>query len=208
MRTFPFNPLKLLFLFIFGGAVLSGCYIPARFDAEIELTRTGDYSIIFDGYLVDAGLYDGLRKGEISGDEEQRKIELIRNDMKRDTAVKEFAYFKKGHFKVHWEKKGDLVKDNMVTFMRRNEKFITVKYLQKKGIAVMEGTPISDTTAKRMLKEGLNIQGEIRVMTDARVISHNAAKVKGDPNAPGDKVFTWKIVDVNTPTPRLVYELR
>ncbi|OHC75127.1 MAG: hypothetical protein A3G18_07550 [Rhodospirillales bacterium RIFCSPLOWO2_12_FULL_58_28] len=200
--------MKLFTVFAFAVTVLSGCYIPARFDAEIKLTRAGYYSMIFDGYLVDAGLYDGLRKGKISGDEEKRKIELIRADMKRDTAVKEFAYFKKGHFKVHWEKEGDLVKDNMVSFLRRNEKFITVKYLQKKGIAVMEGASIADSTAKRMLEEGLNIQGEIRVMIDAKVIRHNATKVKGDPNAPGEKVFIWKLADVNAPTPNLVYELR
>ena len=33
-------------------AVLMGCYIPIRFDAEIEITRGGYYDFKFDGYMT------------------------------------------------------------------------------------------------------------------------------------------------------------
>ena len=47
-------------------AFLGGCYIPIRFDAEIEIHRTGHYDFIFDGYLASVELYKGLREGKIS----------------------------------------------------------------------------------------------------------------------------------------------
>ena len=45
----------------------------------------------------------------------------IVNDFKRDKAVKEIKYFKQARFKVNWQKKGDLMRARMVTFLRRNE---------------------------------------------------------------------------------------
>ncbi len=201
--------LSLFAIFAFIAPLLSGCYAPVRFDAEIEISRRGYYTMIFDGYLADIGLYSGLREGKITGAQERAKVKLIKNDLiGRDPDVKEFKYFNKGVFKVHWEKKGDLLKAKMVTFLRRNEKFLTVKYLKKKGLAVMMGASVSKTNAKRLTGIGLNIQGEIRVITDLRVVEHNATKVKGDVKGRGEKTFTWKIKSLYDPTPNLVLVLR
>ena len=40
-------------------SVVTGCYLPGSFDAEIELSRTGHYKMSFDGYIVEITLYDG-----------------------------------------------------------------------------------------------------------------------------------------------------
>ena len=97
-------------------AFLGGCYIPIRFDAEIEIHRTGHYDFIFDGYLASVELYKGLREGKISPAEEEKKKEIIRIDFTRDTSVKEFKYFEKGHFKVNWHRNGDLIRSKSVSF--------------------------------------------------------------------------------------------
>lgn len=209
-RKMPLNYLKNIAVFSLIAVLLSACYVPARFDIEIELTRRGYYSIVFDGYLVDLGLYDGLRNGKVSGAEEQKKIELIKTDLTRDSSVKEFSYFKTGHFKVHWEKKGDLLKAKMVTFLRRNEKFFTVKYDKKKGLLVMEGTSIADSTAKRLNDAGLGgFIGQIRVKTDAKVVNHNATRTKGaTPKTRGEKILIWDIKSVFDKTPNLALTLR
>ena len=75
-------------------ALLAGCYLPIRFDAEIEVTRNGYYSVVFDGYLVSVPLFRELREGTISPLEENEKVATIVNDFKRDKAVKEIKYFK------------------------------------------------------------------------------------------------------------------
>ncbi len=56
--------------------LLTGCYLPVRFDAEIEITRYGTYNLIFDGYMVSVPLYDGLRKNDIKTAEEKEKVEV------------------------------------------------------------------------------------------------------------------------------------
>lgn len=190
-------------------SVLGGCYMPVRFDAEIKLSRNGFYDMIFDGYMVSIELYDGLQKGEISKSEEEEKVARIKADLTRDSAVSEFKYIKLVHFKTHWEKKGDLLKAKMVTFLRRNEKFLTIKYVKTSRQITIEGTSIASSAKKQLDEMGLGAMvGEIRVITDARVREHNATKVKGDIKGRGEKTFVWKLKTVYDPSPKLVLTLR
>jgi hypothetical protein len=180
---------RILALGAFLSAVLGGCYMPVRFDAEIEITRGGYYDLIFDGYMVDIGLYKGLIEGKFSPDEKRKKIESVKADFARDGSTKEFAYIEQGHFKVNWQKSGDLIRAKSVVFFRRNEKFFSISYVKKTGRVTMEGVSLSKSNAKKLFALGLNSVGQIRVKTDARVISHNATKVRNKKKA--KKIYVW-----------------
>ncbi len=198
-----FMPLVLL-LFL----ALQGCYFPILFDAEIRIDRVGYYSIIFDGYLADVNLYNDIREGKITAAEEKKKVAERMAYFKRDAAVTEIKYFKKGRFKVHWVAKGDLLKDKMVTFLRRNNKMITLKYVSTENKIVVEGASISKATAKRLTAMGLGgLRGKMRVITDAKVSSNNADRKRKGKN-PREIVYSWKINGVKGPTPRLVIGIR
>jgi hypothetical protein len=67
------SALKPLAALVFLCGFLSGCYIPIRFDAEIEIHRTGAYDMKFDGYLASVELYKGLKEGKISRAEEKKR---------------------------------------------------------------------------------------------------------------------------------------
>jgi hypothetical protein len=67
--------------------VVSGCYMPIRFDAEIDINRRGEYSSIFDGYLAKVQLYQDIQAGEVSREEELKQVSLIKDDFERDSAV-------------------------------------------------------------------------------------------------------------------------
>ena len=198
--------LRILALGAFLAVVLGGCYMPVRFDAEIEITRGGYYSLIFDGYMVDVGLYKGLLEGKYSSAEKKKKIESIKADFARDTSTNEYAYIDQGHFKVNWRKSGDLIRTKMVVFLRRNEKFFTIKYFKKTGLITMEGVALAKSAAKKLFALGLNSQGQIRVKTDAKVISHNATKVRNKNKA--KKIYVWQIKSIFDPIPRLTISLR
>ena len=208
MKTFPTikPPLITALALVVTAIVLGGCYMPARFDAEIEITRYGFYNIIFDGYLVSIPLYDGLRKGKISAGEEKTKAANLKTDLTRDSAVKEFQYVKQGHFKVHWEKKGDLLRTKMVTFLRRNANIISLKYVRTTGRITMTGTAVAPSQAKRLAAMGLNITGELRLKTNANVVDHNATKVKKTKNR--GKLYIWKLKSIFDPSPNLVISVR
>lgn len=180
-------------------ALLAGCYLPIRFDAEIEITRTGYYSAIFDGYLVSVPLFRSLRDGSTSPIEENEKVANIVNDFKRDKAVKEVKYFKQGRFKVNWQKKGDLLRARMVTFLRRNALIFLLKYVKTTGLITVQANPIGKENAQRLVDGGLNMQGQLRVKTDLRVVNHNATRVV-QREMP---IYVWDIKSLLEPPPKI-----
>ena len=58
--------------------VLSGCYMPIRFDSEIDINRSGYYTFIFDGYLAKVELYQDLKDGKIDREEELLQVQQIK----------------------------------------------------------------------------------------------------------------------------------
>ena len=182
---------------------LASCYLPVRFDAEIEVDRAGYYSMIFDGYLADIPLYRDLAQKKISPEEEQRQVALVRDDITRGDSVSEFKYYKNGIFKVHWAKKDDLMRFGMVTFLRRNEAILVLKYIKEKNLIVMTAGGMSTSVRQQIADAGLNITGELRFITDGKVLGHNATEVRDVAGQAGKKMYIWRIADINSPSPRL-----
>jgi len=187
--------------------ILSACYLPARFDAEIKFNRQGYYDIIFDGYLVHIPTYEALNKGEMTPAQEKEKVAIVTRDIKRSPSAKEFSYIKKGHFKIHWEKKGDLLQQRMITFLRRDKPLITLQYVRRTGLITMRGTSLKKADAKRLAEAGLNMQGEIRFKSDAKVISHNATKVV-EKKGQREVTYIWKINSLFGKAPKLEISVR
>lgn len=195
------KPGALLFL----AFVLTGCYLPVRFDAEIEIDRAGFYSMIFDGYVAHLPLYGDLVAKKIDVLEERARVARLKTDLTRDSAVKEFEYVKKGIFKVHWDKKGDLTRHRMVTFVRRNAPILTLKYdKNKRLITLAAGGVMSPEVRQRILDSGLNMNGEVRVITDAKVDRHNATFTKNMKDRPGKVMYVWRIESIVAEMPIMV----
>ena len=171
---------------------LGSCYFPVYFDAEIELAREGYYHMIFDGYLADISLYNEIKQNKISKEDEKRKVKLIQTDFERDGSTKEFKYQKEGVFRVHWDKAGDLLKVKAVTFFRRNEPIIILRYSKEDRAIYLQTTPLSKTQQEQLKKLGLGMEGEIRVITDAKVLAHDATQIRKTDD-PRKKMYVWKI---------------
>jgi hypothetical protein len=196
----------------FGALVLvlfaAGCYLPVRFDAEIELSRTGHYGIEFDGYIVDLPLYEGLFKQKVGGFDEEKKVEAVKADFKRDRGTKDIQYHRRGIFRVKWKDQGDLLRNKMVTFIRRNAAMLTVSYADTTGLVSIYGASLTKENIERIAALGLGSEGEMRVYTDAKVVAHNAASVGDAPKkGPNFKVYTWKVAGFENP-PKLTVALR
>lgn len=65
----------------------------------------------------------------------------------------------------------------MITFFRRNENMLIVKYVENTRLITVQVTPIAKGSARRLADIGLGMQGQFRVKTDARVVGHNAGRV-------------------------------
>jgi len=203
------NALKVPVVAVVLSAFLSSCYIPIRFDAEIEIHRTGAYDFKFDGYMASVELYKGLREGKIDAAAERKKIELIKTDFTRDTSVKEFKYFKQGHFKVNWHRNGDLIKTKSVSFFNSTSEYIIgLRYNKKTRRITMSTKSVKKTAKKQLLDIGLNWTGKVRVFTDAKVVSHNATTVKKNKRLGGRfMTYTWDIKNIFTPTSNMVIQI-
>ena len=188
---------------------VSGCYLPVRFDAEIEISRQGYYEFFFDGYIAKMKLFEGLKNGEISPEQEQEEIEKIRADFVRDSSTKSFKYYKKGHFHVNWHKKGDLLKAKTVTFFRRNENMVSISYNSKSGRVNVGGRSLARKQRRQLHEMGLEVSGKLRVITDTEVIAHNATHVKKMPKrGPNFRMYSWEIENIFTPTPNITIALK
>lgn len=184
---------------------LASCYLPARFDAEITISRFGNYEMVFDGYMVQLELYNDLRQKKIGPDEEKQRAEVIRNDFTRDSATKSFEYYKQGRFKVRWAKSGDILQAPLVTFFRRNENMLSISYVKDSGQITVRATPIGPDRQQTLVNMGLNMQGQLRVRTDARVVSQNASRQETpqNPKMRGEKLYVWEIKSITDPPPTL-----
>lgn len=189
--------------------MLNGCYLPIYFDSEIEITRQGYFKMIFDGYLAKVELYDKLRKNEITPTEEREQVEIIKTDFTRDTSTKIFEYKEKGRFRVNWTREGDLTQVKTVTFFRRNENMLGISYNSQTGLIAVNGRSMKRDVRQRLNDIGLAMRGEIRVITDAPVLRHNATTVKRNTSrGPNFKTYTWKIPNIFMPTPSMSITLR
>jgi hypothetical protein len=186
----------------------AGCYLPVRFDAEIEVHRTGHYGIEFDGYIVDLPLYEALFKQKITGAEEEKKVETVKTDFKRDRGTKDIQYHRRGVFRVRWQDQGDLLRAKMVTFIRRNAAMLTVSYADTTGLVSIYGASLTKENMERIVALALGTEGELRVHTDAKVVDHNATAVADNPKkGPNFKTYTWKVTSFERP-PKLTIALR
>ena len=190
-------------------AYLGGCYMPIRFDSEIEIHRTGHYDFKFDGYLAKVELYKDLKERKIDSAGEQKAIEQIKIDFARDPAVKEFKYHKLGHFKINWHTKGDLIQAKTVSFFNRTSEYMLgISYNNETRRIALAGKSLGKDVKEQLDKAGLGWTGKIRVITDAKVVSHNATSVRDNKQKGGRyKTYTWDIPNIFAPTPSLVIQI-
>jgi len=200
--------LMLLAMISVTGTVLGGCYMPVRFDAEMEVTRAGYYSIIFDGYLAKVPFYDDIRQRKITREEEREKVDVYLADLTRDKSMTQASYVKQGIYHAHWEKEGDILRDKFITFIRRNENMMSLRYVKKDGTVILAGATIGQEQKKQLADIGLDMVGELRLISDAEVIAHNAAVVKDWPSTgPRYKMYIWPMTSLFAPSPNLVIKL-
>ncbi|MEE2760064.1 MAG: hypothetical protein VYE18_01290 [Pseudomonadota bacterium] len=179
---------------------LSGCYLPASFDAELQLSRTGLYKMKFDGYIVETTLYKELRENKINKKTAQEKIARVIRDFKRDRATKRVTYFGQGAFQVNWSKGGDIIKSRQVTFFRRNENMLSITYNKNTARITLAGRYIKRRDADRLRTMGLDVKGVILIKTDAKVLSHNAQKTFPEGAI---TIYGWELKSVYDLAPKM-----
>ncbi|MSO92722.1 MAG: hypothetical protein EXQ86_04885 [Rhodospirillales bacterium] len=86
---------------------------------------------------------------------------------------------------------------------------LSVMYVDDSRAVTIQGAAIADKISKQLRDIGLDMQGDIRVITDAKVVSHNAANEQPFPKkGPKFKMYTWKLRSIDDPTPKMLIVLQ
>jgi hypothetical protein len=82
--------------------------------------------------------------------------------------------------------------------------FGTMAYVRETAQITIRGASVLETQRKWINDAELNMIGEIHVVTDARVVEHNATGVLTAEG--GGKEYVWVIRDMNGPAPMLTID--
>ncbi|CAA7617489.1 conserved hypothetical protein [Candidatus Terasakiella magnetica] len=180
--------------------LLSSCYIPDKFKAELRLSRYGDYALTYKGDLLWAPILDDYRKGKVTPENEKEKIDNIRKDLIRDIAFRKLESKGKGRFGVEYERAGRLDKVQLTALLRRDARLLAMRSMEN-GVIVIHANAMKPSDAQMMAEMGLNMEGEFRITTDGNVVENNATEVRQFGTS---KVYVWKIENALSPMPHLV----
>jgi hypothetical protein len=171
-------------------AVLAACYLPNNFKAEVRLGKDGSFALAFYGELVWAPLYRDIQNGKYSSEEIPKQVELIRQDLARDSNFKKIESLGQGRFKVEYEREGRLNASQEVTFVRRNAIIILMRATADGRVSI-NSAAIKPSDAKTIADMGLAMKGQFRIITDGLVKDQNATR--SEPYKGIYKLYIWDV---------------
>lgn len=181
-------------------AVLSACYLPDEFKAEVRVAATGEYVLTYDGVLTWVPLYDDILSGRLRGAEAEQKILEMENDLRRDHSFRAVRSLGQGRYRVTYERTGQLDDSEMVTFVRRNANILSIKSL-KSGTITVAAASVAPAKARELKHLGLPMRGLLRVTTALPVTQHNANKV-GKSGA--FSTYDWNVTENLRTGPKII----
>ena len=184
-------------LLIAAVTLLTGCYLPDRFELRLNLQRDGEYAFTYKGDLLAFNFLRKIGAGEASANDAD-EIQVYENDLRRDSGFSEVSYLGQGRYRVDYRRQSNILKRPSFSFVRRNAPFMTVKRTAD-GVVTIAGDRPNKQYRDELVAKGFNTRGVVRIWTDARVVDHNANQViEGSPTQ-----YVWDIQSIRQPAPRL-----
>ncbi len=194
---------RRIFLVALVVGVVSGCYMPMDFKADLRITPDGNYNFQYQGMLVHVPLLEKIAKNELSRDDLNKNVAAVERDLRRDRNFTEVAYLDNAAFRVRYKKVGNILQQRTFNFVRQNARLLTISQHPDGTIRIVGDKPnteIADDLAER----GLVMRGTLRIQTEGQVVKHNATEVM-QAVAP---VYVWTIEGHRKPSPRLILTAR
>jgi hypothetical protein len=191
------------FCWLLAAALLTGCYLPSDFVADLRITPDGDYNFQYTGQLTYLPLLEKLDKGGLSQAETTERIKAVTEDLARDKGFEEISYVDRAMFRVRYKRVGNILREKSYTFIRLNSRLISMER-RANGMVDIFGDKPNTADAQRIAATGLVMRGQLRIQTEAQVVQQNATEMlDADP-----AVYIWRIDGVEQPSPRLILSTR
>ncbi len=188
---------KIIFAAVTAAALLSGCWVPEKFEATIDFKNNGGYTIAFDGTINDGDLLRAkLETGKLPNDAEkylQSKVDQLAK-MKGVIIAKRIDKTKFLFKATHTAAQFQPGQPFDAIFIRR----------EPEGIYSVKVVAANATDRQAMKTLGIKIDGSLKITlpSNATVVQTNATTKPGVLSS----AYKWDI-DANTPAPVLRFKL-
>ena len=192
----PLKQFPILLLALF----LAGCYLPSQFKFDVRIADNGAYTVSYVGRLAESTLLIGLRQGTMDAAKEAEKVETVKKDLARDSGFRAVNYVGGGFFDVRYKKAGNIFDDKTLTFVNGSSRILSLALVSETNTLTILGSAVPVNYHKQLESLGFTLDGELRVVTDAKVLDHNANQISGD----SEKTYVWILRDLDAPAPKIV----
>lgn len=178
--------IKLIML-AFSALVLTGCYAPENFNAELDFKEDGSYTFRYKGDLAYIPLIMDI-KNDMSSDREKKLGNEHLVKMKKDTNTKRAEYVGKGRYKVEIEER--IKPGQKFNFMG----ILSVIHTQDGNIK-LSTSKIKEKDIDGIKSLVLNVKGNLSVSIpqNAKVLSNDADSTP----TLGIGDYKWNIKSIN-----------
>jgi hypothetical protein len=180
---------SILFLAL-AAMLLSSCFIPDNYAAEVWVHKDGSYEFLFQGELAYAPAIEKILEGEFS-DKDLDDMYEIEEDLFDTEGVMEVEYIKDGRFRI--DVVMPLAPGEDYDFISEDIAIFSFKH-NDKGQLEINGLDLSDEDRDMLKDMNIKMEGDLKVVTDkgVKVKSHNANKKIKDKKA-GTVTYLWNL---------------
>lgn len=171
---------------LFVTAILSGCLVPEKFAAKVDVQPDASYTFSYAGTMVNAfAALEMTKAGKLSANsDEQLKKEVA--SISKEPDVRSVSYKGNGRYELALESK-----------KKPGQPFHAFSILNvstdKDGVMTISSPELKDKDKKELDKLGMKIDGtlDVTIPKNAEVLSHNATSTPTFFGLFG--TYTWKI---------------
>lgn len=152
--------------------LLTGCWIPESFQANVTVNKDGSYIFTYDGTLTHILALAAAKEGSLS-QKDEAELKKEAEKIKREPGFKEVKYLGKGRYKVFVEKSGR--HGESYYFLSKEMKIFAVQP-QKNGTVKITAVRPSKKDLNELKSIGAKIDGNLTVSVakGVKVLKHNA----------------------------------
>ncbi len=191
--------MKRSILFITLAAILlSSCFIPDNYEAEVWVHKDGSYEFFYEGELHYAPAVEKIRNGEF-GEEELDDMLDIEEDLFESDGFMDAEYIGDGKFRI------DVVMPLMpgedYHFISEDIVIFSFKH-DEDGNLVIKGHELDEDNLAAVRSLGIKMEGELVVRADkgVKIKSNNADQKKKDKKKRTS--YIWKL-NIDSPIPEM-----
>ena len=178
--------------------LLSSCWVPENFVANLVIDKSANYEFHYDGILAFAPAVGEIKQhGQLSekGETEMKKAETY---LRTQPGFSKANYIGGGRYQIVYDEKG-AVHDSQQMFLG-----LLTFHINQQSQIIIRGTDITDDGRRQLAVLGINFDGHLKVNTELPIIQHNATSTPILGGLIGS--YEWHITPEQAETPYMVID--